>query len=527
MKRIVIFLFAVMLLGSGISAQQIPVVTNPTTSQTVIQPGGTNLSANVLNNYYQAGQAFPTGSTIQAAISAAGTNGTVIIPASYLGSDSYTNPNNIGILDWRTGTAATPLTGRTFVNPALYLPQYSNGVTTLAPTQGYGALAPQLALVNHEYGSAATEGIYSETNCEAGCSAYTTGPTFAVIAQQGSMPLSVNNNWVITDESFIQITSCTSIAGGGTGNETCMFLGANNIFKTGGGIFISGNSNSALNTNNSVGVITSYTANAVTFTNPSNNTALSGSGGSAGTPHQLFAFELNANNLNHDPNHPNPLNAQNALLPVNGITFTGNAPQQGLTFFPFTYAFGAQGSYYTGFNCPSAIDYCFRAGDYQAGGPQITSKYGLLNDITYEATSSIPNPKSMTLGWRESNWNGSSNVDSDWGLFVQNGVMHLQYQGTDILTITNNGAISTPTVNYGHGANSTYDSNTSKIALVSGPSGGEFVNNASNAALGSWNNNGNFSFNTVAAGNGFTGTKTAGSCTFTINAGIITNVTGC
>jgi hypothetical protein len=76
-----------MLLGSGISAQQMPVVTNPTTSQTITQPSRTSLLANILNNYYQAGQTFPTGSTIQAAINAAGISGTVIIPASYLGSD--------------------------------------------------------------------------------------------------------------------------------------------------------------------------------------------------------------------------------------------------------------------------------------------------------------------------------------------------------------------------------------------------------------------------------------------------------
>jgi hypothetical protein len=45
--------------------------------------------------------------------------------------------------------------------------------------------------------------------------------------------------------------------------------------------------------------------------------------------------------------------------------------------------------------------------------------------------------------------------------------------------------------------------------------------------VGNLNTAGNVTAASVTAGNGFTGTKTAGSCTFTIMAGIITNVTGC
>jgi len=56
--------------------------------------------AAVNNTYYVDGRAFPN---IQAAITAAGTSGAVIIPASYAGVDTYTNPNNILILDLRQG----------------------------------------------------------------------------------------------------------------------------------------------------------------------------------------------------------------------------------------------------------------------------------------------------------------------------------------------------------------------------------------------------------------------------------------
>jgi hypothetical protein len=41
---------------------------------------------------------------IQAAITAAGTNGSVVIPSDYVGSDSYTNPNHVPVVDMRNNT---------------------------------------------------------------------------------------------------------------------------------------------------------------------------------------------------------------------------------------------------------------------------------------------------------------------------------------------------------------------------------------------------------------------------------------
>jgi len=45
--------------------------------------------------------------SIQAAITDAGTNGTVVIPADYAGTDSFTNPNNIQIVDQRGDASVT------------------------------------------------------------------------------------------------------------------------------------------------------------------------------------------------------------------------------------------------------------------------------------------------------------------------------------------------------------------------------------------------------------------------------------
>jgi len=55
------------------------------------------------SNARYAGANYTNGNTIQAAISDAGATGTVVIPATYTGADSYTNPNNILIVDQRNG----------------------------------------------------------------------------------------------------------------------------------------------------------------------------------------------------------------------------------------------------------------------------------------------------------------------------------------------------------------------------------------------------------------------------------------
>jgi len=56
--------------------------------------------AAVNSTYYVDGRAY---TTIQAAITAAGTTGAVVIPAKYSGVDTFTNPNNILIFDYRGG----------------------------------------------------------------------------------------------------------------------------------------------------------------------------------------------------------------------------------------------------------------------------------------------------------------------------------------------------------------------------------------------------------------------------------------
>lgn len=65
----------------------------------------TGISACIENSMYVAGSSCYA--TIQAAITAAGTTGSVLIPYTYAGIDVYTNPNGITVLDLRGGTSAT------------------------------------------------------------------------------------------------------------------------------------------------------------------------------------------------------------------------------------------------------------------------------------------------------------------------------------------------------------------------------------------------------------------------------------
>src|SRR6185436_17453969 len=63
-----------------------------------------NTTLNNLNGIRWAGNVYTNGTTIQAAITDAGTDGTVIIPSDYTGLDTFTNPSNILILDFRNPT---------------------------------------------------------------------------------------------------------------------------------------------------------------------------------------------------------------------------------------------------------------------------------------------------------------------------------------------------------------------------------------------------------------------------------------
>jgi len=46
--------------------------------------------------------------TLQAAISAAGTNGAMQIPPTYAGTDGFTNPNGVRVMDLRPGAHSKP-----------------------------------------------------------------------------------------------------------------------------------------------------------------------------------------------------------------------------------------------------------------------------------------------------------------------------------------------------------------------------------------------------------------------------------
>jgi hypothetical protein len=87
-------------------------------AQYIDPPSG--ITTHLINGEYVVDGNYYT--TIQQAITAAGTTGTVEIPSNYTGVDTYTNPNNITIFDYRMGN-----------------PSYLNGSITVPsnPTQPY------------------------------------------------------------------------------------------------------------------------------------------------------------------------------------------------------------------------------------------------------------------------------------------------------------------------------------------------------------------------------------------------------
>lgn len=72
-------------------------------SATALTSTATTISPCTLNSIFVAGTScYPT---IQSAITAAGSAGSIQIPASYAGTDSYSNPSNVPVIDLRGGVA--------------------------------------------------------------------------------------------------------------------------------------------------------------------------------------------------------------------------------------------------------------------------------------------------------------------------------------------------------------------------------------------------------------------------------------
>lgn len=92
MKTLCLVLTVLLSLASIAKAQN--VLLNPTATQTVTQPSGTTLDVNVLNDESVVGLGSFT--NIGLAITAAGSNGSVLIPPNYAGTDSF-SANSYGI----------------------------------------------------------------------------------------------------------------------------------------------------------------------------------------------------------------------------------------------------------------------------------------------------------------------------------------------------------------------------------------------------------------------------------------------
>jgi len=356
---------------------------------------------NTLSGVRTAGQTFGGISTIQAAISDAGMTGIVIIPADYAGADTYTNPNDITILDFRTGSRARFTANRSFGTPQMGFnlwdtsPAVSNtGCGGLGPS-GIGNVAPQAEFCGHYKGSGTPVPIYSFSELLAGFTGYGGGMGFNIVANRGSLPQQIFHNILIADNSGWDITSCSRTSNMGT--CTIKTTNAPNLMRTGYGFYISGNP--SFNTGRGINIVTAVTANSVSWSSPGGNIAPT-VGGVLAPNHTNWALEVNAFNNSHDPTVPTPISAQNNQ-PYHGITST----QLGL--FPLSEGFFADGQFYDGFLSAGGIH-----ADFVCGYPLQGQTYTLSDICTearpYNVAVAGANFPSKKMKFTSSVWNGST-----------------------------------------------------------------------------------------------------------------------
>jgi hypothetical protein len=140
-----------------------------------------------VNNTYQVdGRAF---TTIQAAITAAGTTGSVEIPASYAGVDTYTNPNGILIVDKRAGVLGIGGNGSLSVTTGNITNLVSTGTDTLGTVSVTGTLATNGAITATggitaggttliKTGTASNTDVAGEATMSSGTFTYTFGNSY-------------------------------------------------------------------------------------------------------------------------------------------------------------------------------------------------------------------------------------------------------------------------------------------------------------------------------------------------------------
>lgn len=391
----------------------------------------------------------------------------VYIPATIPASQTYTNTCSAPIFDMRLGLEATPLTNRTFENPNINLFAWDASPATSDPlAHGDMRLAPVLKIMTTGSGGESIVPIYTESNFYAGYTGAAYGGMTVLQTMPGSKPVAVAHNWVWTDSSFMPITGCSVTSGVGTCTIN-LTVGQNaetktitNPYSVNDFLYISGCSDSSLNTGRFGIVVTAVSSNSVSFsTGHANGSGLCTSGGVLAPSHQAWSFELDQFNNSHDPTSLTPIVAQNNQ-PVWGITNTsvGN--------FPITASFFASGggnSQYNGFVCQDAFDSCFTAGYPVSGGSALKMKYG-FNARPQSVATNGTNYASTLMGFTDSTYdavNGyqeqtysigffpisnSADASGYLGFVDPSGNTYFKIQGTQIIGPGN--TASTPTYSF-------------------------------------------------------------------------------
>lgn len=389
------------------------VILNPSATQTINQPAGSQLSVNFLNNYFQSNTS--AGSIAAIFASAAASRGTVNIPSNNTETGVLTNSNNLAYFNWRMGTTASPSSNLSFGtnNIFMYSVDNSNNGTSGntccggKTAQGIGNFAPMWHVQLSNVGSGTTGAFYAEGDCEDGCDAFHIPTAMVSVAMPGSKPAQLSQVLITSDLSGWDINSCNKVSG----VITCSLVNPINArllsSMVGAGVFINGNS--AGNTGASIGIISAASASSITYTTPAQSgTAGPISGGHVGPNHDAWGYELNIFNSNHDPGSTTPVSSQN-VNPFHGFTVTGCCGN-----YPISEGFFANGLEYAGFRSAVSIDGDFIAGDPKAGGGSV-GLIGFVARPTQVATNGNNyNSKSITL--TNSVWNGlaaeSTNVIS-------------------------------------------------------------------------------------------------------------------
>jgi hypothetical protein len=352
-----------------------------------------------------------TNSNIATTVVNAGTNNDIVIPANYLGTDSfpYVNTFNAPIRDNRFGVASNPANHLSYANNSEFFqlfdasPVSNDNCCGWGGPPGVGNAAPMVHYHLTESGAANAMPLMVESEWASGATGFQIGFDFATIADSGSLPQQFSNVFVLADNSGWTINSCTLV----TGVDTCSLLGATltagqQAALAGNGVYVSGNS--AANTGGVTGVITGTTGTTITFTN-ANQVGSGGpvSGGTIAPNHLAWGTEWNIFNNNHDPGATTPTSAQN-VFPFHGLTVTPSGT------FPLSEAFYGGGGAYATFRSDNAITADFMAGTPVVGGP-------LLSIVGFEArprqvATAGNNYPSKAIALDMSGWNGSSYSES-------------------------------------------------------------------------------------------------------------------